>query len=253
MQEKVEYLGHQISAAGLQPTEEKVRAVKEAPVPGDVTQLKSSLGLLNYYGKFLPNLSNVLAPLHSLLEKPNKWSWSSKQQEAFDTAKCLLTLDCLLVHYSPDKDLILACDASPYGVGAILSHRMEDGQERPVVFASRTLAAAEKNYSQLDKEALAIIFGVKKFHRYLAGRKFCIFSDHCPFQYLLGERNAIPAMASARVQRWALTLSAYDYQIVYKPGSKHANADSLSRLPLPEEPTEVPVPGDTILVIPLAK
>ena len=248
LQEKVEYLGHQISADGLQPTKEKVRAVKEAPVPSDVTQLKSFLGLLNYYAKFLPNLSNVLAPLHSLLKKPHKWSWSSKQQEAFDTAKHLLTSDCLLAHYSPDKDLILACDASPYGVGAILSHVM-DGQERPVAFTSRTLAAAEKNYSQLDKEALAIIFGVKKFHRYLAGRKFCIFSDHRPLQYLLGERNAIPAMASARVQRWALTLSAYDYQIVYKPGSKHANADSLSRLPLPEEPVEVPIPGETILVM----
>ena len=243
----VEYLGHRITAAGLQPTDEKVRALRKAPVPGNVSQLKSFLGLLNYYHKFLPNLSHNLAPLHRLLQKHTSWEWGPPQQEAFDAAKDALTSDQVLVHYDPDKELILACDASPYGVGAVLSHRMEDGSDKPIAFASRSLAPAEKRYSQLDKEGLAIIFGVKRFHQYLVGRHFVILSDHKPLQHLFRETSGVPVLASARIQRWALILGAYDYSIEYKPGPDHANADVLSRLPLPESPREVPVPGETIL------
>ena len=126
---------------------------------------------------------------------------------------------------------------------------MDNGTEQPISFASRTLSPAEKNYAQLDKEALAIIFGVKKFHQYLYGRKFSIQSDHKPLQYLLGETRGVPAMASARIQQWALTLSAYDYTIIYKPGAKMANADALSRLPLPVQPADVPLPGDVIFML----
>ena len=110
------------SGQGLQPTDEKIQAVKNAPAPTDVTQLKSFLGLLNYYSKFLPNLSNTLAPLYRLLLKKTKWCWGSEQIEAFQTAKESLTFDCLLVHFDPAQKLVLACDASPYGVGAVLSH-----------------------------------------------------------------------------------------------------------------------------------
>ena len=125
---------------------------------------------------------------------------------------------------------------------------MDNGTEQPISFASRTLSTDERNYAQLDKEALAIILGVKRFHQYLYGRKFSIHSDHKPLQYLLGKNRGIPAMASARVQRWALTLSAYEYAITYEPGAKMANADALSRLPLPEEPVDTPLPGDLVLM-----
>ena len=137
----------------------------------------------------------------------------------------------------------------PYGVGAVLSHRMDNGSERTVAFASRSLTPAERNFAQLDKEGLAIVFGVKKFHHYLLGRKFKIYSDHKPLQHLFSETRPVPPMASARIQRWALTLSAYDYTICYKPGEKQANADSLSRLPLPESPAEVPIPREVILMM----
>ena len=123
---------------------------------------------------------------------------------------------------------------------------MEDGQERPVAYASRSLAPAEKHYSQIEKEGLAIIFGVKCFHQYLFGRKFTILSDHKP---LFKETSGIPSLASACIQRWALTLSAYDYHIKYKAGSENANADLLSRLPLPETPMQVPEVGETILLM----
>ena len=158
----LEYLGHKISSKGLQPTSQKVKAIHEAPAPKDVSQLKSFLGLLNYYCKFLPNLSMTLSPLYKLLQKKTNWQWGTEQQEAFTKAKQSLTSDCLLVHYDPDKDLVLACDASPYGIGAVLSHKMEKSDDKPIAFASRTLATAERHYSQLDKESLAIIFGCQE-------------------------------------------------------------------------------------------
>ena len=147
MMTEVEYLGHKIPAKGLQPTTQKVRAITEAPRPTNVTQLKSFLGMLNYYGKFLPNLSTHLAPLYALLQKQSCWSWGSQQDKAFKKAKSMLTSSCLLTHYDPTKPLILACDASPYGLGAVLSHQLEGG-EYPIAFALRSLAPAEKNYSQ---------------------------------------------------------------------------------------------------------
>ena len=108
----------------------------------------------------MPNLSSTLSPLYRRLQKHTRWQWGNEQQQAFVEAKKQLTSDSLLVHYNPDKSLILTCDASPYGLGAVLSHKMEDGQERPVTYASRSLAPAEKHYSQIEKEGLAIIFGV---------------------------------------------------------------------------------------------
>ena len=158
----MEYLGHSISAEGLRPTKEKIRAIQDAPTPQNVSQLRSFLGLLNYYGKVFPNLSSILAPLHRLLQKKAAWNWTSEQNKAFQEAESMLTPPCLQVHFDPDRALLLACDASPYGVGAVLSHRMEDGTEKPIAFASRTLSSAEKRYSQLDKEGLAAVYRVKK-------------------------------------------------------------------------------------------
>lgn len=245
----VEYLGHRISSVGLQPTDEKIRALKEAPVPCNISQLKSFLGLLNYYGKFVPNLSTLLSPLHRLLQKKSTWTWGPEQQQVFDRVKSILTSDSVLAHYDPSKPLILACDASPYGVGAVLSHKLDDGSERPIAYASRSLGPAEKKYSQLDKEGLAIIFGVKRFHHYLVGRHFVILSDHKPLQHIFQSTSGVPTLASARIQRWALILGTYNYTIEYKPGPAHANADVFSRLPLPDCPQNVPIPGETILVL----
>ena len=130
-----------------------------------------------------------------------------------------------------------------------MSQKGPDGLEHPIAFTSRSLAPAECKYSQLDKEGLAIVYGVRKYHQYLFGRQFTILSDHKPLQHIFGESHPVPQMASARLQRWALTLGAYDYKISYRPGKDHANADMLSRLPLPESPQDVPLPGAAILIL----
>lgn len=250
LQPRIEYLGHVLDATGRHPTDEKLRAIKEAPTPQNVSELRAFLSIINYYGKFLPHLSDSLAPLYSLLKKHSKWSWGTPQDDAFRLAKDALQANTLLVHFDPDRPLLLSCDASQYGIGAVLAHVMENGQERPIAYASRTLNPAEKRYSQLDKEALAIVAGVKKFHDYLYGRHFTILSDHKPLSFLFREDKGVPLLASARVQRWALTLSAYNYSIQYKPGKQLGNADALSRLPRPiTTPTHNCVPADLVNLV----
>ena len=190
--------------------------------------------MLTYCSKFLPTLSSKLAPLYKLLCKQVRWVWGDPQDEAFRLAKDALQTNSLLVHFDFSKPLVLACDASQYGLGAVLSHQMSDGQERPIAFASHTLNQAEKKYTQLEKEGLAIIFGVKKFHNYIYGTHFTIQLDHKPLSSLFSEIKGIAVMASSRIQRWALTLAAYQYSILYKAGKSLNNADALSRLPQPD-------------------
>ena len=191
-------------------------------------------------------MSSVLAPLHRLLNSTTHWHWGKDQQQAFEQSKSFLKSSRLLVHYDDKKELILACDASENGLGAVLSHKMEDGSEHPISFASRTLTKAETNYSNLEREALAVIFGVKKFHQYLYGRQFILETDHKPLESLFDEMKATPFMATPRIQCWALTLAAYNYIIKYKPGNEHCNADALSRLPLPVRSRTTPVPAETV-------
>ena len=174
-----------------------------------------------------------------------------KQNEAFRAAKSALQDDSLLVHYDESKPLVLACDASQYSLGAVLSHVMDDGKERPVAYASWTLTPAEKNYSQIEKEGLAVIFGIKKFHNFLFGGHFSIESKHQPLCYLFNETKGVSQTALSRIQRWALTLSAYRCTIRHKPGTTLSNADGLSQLPRPTTTSADCLPGDLVHLIDL--
>ena len=232
LQQRVEYLGHMIDSNGLHPTPSKVHAISHAAVPKNVSELRSFLGMLQYYSWFIPNLSTILKPLHDLLQADVQWKWTPECQAAFTEARQALVSAKVLTHYDVNKPLTLAADASPYGVGAVLSHTMDNGEERPVVFASRTLTKTEQNYSQLEKEALALIFAVRKFHSYIYGRRFTLVTDHKPLVTIFGSKSDIPSLAAQRLQRWAIILSAHQYDIAYRSTHDHANADALSRLPV---------------------
>ena len=234
LENKVEYLGHVIDSKGIHVDPSKVKAIVKAPAPKNVVQLRSFLGLVNYYGKFIPNLATLTHPLNQLLKKNCKWQWSKACAETFEGIKKLLLTPAVLVHYNSTLPIQLATDASAYGVGAVISHIFPDGSEHPVAFSSRTLSRAERNYSQIEKEALSIVYGIKKFHQYLYGREFVLITDHQPLTSIFGPRKSIPTLAAARLQRWAIILSAYKYHIQYRATQKHANADVLSRLPLPK-------------------
>ncbi|KAG8185029.1 hypothetical protein JTE90_017052 [Oedothorax gibbosus] len=211
----VQFLGYMVDQQGIHPTHEKK--------------------------------STILEPLHRLLDKNSPWEWLDIHQEAFQKAKQLLQSDAVLTHYDPDQPLVLACDASPYGVGAVLSNITEEGDEKPIAYGSKTLQAAERNYAQIDREALSIIFGVKKFHQYLAGRSFLILTDHKPLLGIFKPHGQMPLMLSPRMMRWKLMLQSYDYDIKYIPGKMLCNADGLSRIPLPSIPEPVPDPAEILM------
>ncbi|XP_050509696.1 uncharacterized protein K02A2.6-like isoform X1 [Diabrotica virgifera virgifera] len=229
---QVEYLGHLIDKDGIHPTKEKLRAIVDAPEPRDLTQLRSYLGLINFYSKFVPMLSSQLRPLYKLLERGQEFSLNKECIEAFEKSKRLICENDVLAHYDTNKTIVIACDASAYGVGGVLSHRESNGQEKPIFFVSGSLSKAEKNYSQLEREALAIIFCVKKFHKFIYGRSFILVSDHQPLKILFNPDRNISVLSASRITRWNVILSAYSYTIEYRKGSKMYEADMLSRLPL---------------------
>ena len=251
MQDRVEFLGLIIDSEGLHASPEKIKAVLEAPQPRNVKQLRSFLGMMNYYRKFIPDLATLLKPLTILLQKNCRWYWKAPQAQAFREAKQHLTVSPVLAHYDHKLPIRLATDASAHGVGAVLSQIGVDGEERPIAYASRVLTSAETKYAQIEKEALGIVFGVQKFHQYLYGRKFTLLTDHKPLTTILGPKRGVPALAAARLQRWAIQLAAYNYDIEFRTTAQHGNADGLSRLPLQgsyaEEGPEIKnIPGTTV-------
>lgn len=228
---EVTYLGHRIDENGVHTCSHITSAIKNAPVPQNVTQLKSFIGLCMFYTKFAPNLSMMLHPLFNLLKSNTRWVWSNECQTAFDKVKDLLMSAKVLVHYNSTYPVYLNTDSSSYGVGAVISHEMPDGSQRPIAYASRTLSSAEKKYPQHEKEALSIIFGLKKFNQYLYGRHFHLVTDSKPLVSIFNPNKGIPQYSANRLKRWAVMLSNYDYDIKYVK-SKENVADCFSRLPL---------------------
>jgi hypothetical protein len=227
----VEYLGHLLSHEGVAKGP-KVDAVLNMPPPTDVSSLKAFLGSIQFYAKFMPSdLATIAEPLYELTKKKMPWKWEDKHQKVFQRLKDLLSSENVLVHFDSKLPLGLSCDASNVGVGAVLFHRFPDGSERPIASVSKTLTDCQRNYSQIQKEALAIVFGLKKFFQYLYGRRFTLVTDHRPLLALFGPGKDIPLLAANRLARWALLLSQFDYRIEYRKTADHANADALSRLP----------------------
>ena len=245
----VTFLGHTVDEKGLHPIPDKVEEVTKAPRPQNARELKSFLGLLSYYSKFVPNLASVLALLYKLLRKNACWRWCTEEENAFSHAKTLLTSSPVLVHFNPSWQLVLACDASESGIGAVLAHLLPDGTEHPIGYASRSLSSAEQNYSQLEKKRLSLVFGANEFPSYLLGHNFLLYTDHKPLWALLNKHRSTSPQASARIRRWSLLLSVYEYTLKFRDTLSHSNADALSRLPLPVAPPQAEPPPEVVLLM----
>jgi len=169
-------------------------------------------------------------PLDYLLKKDVPWTWSPQCQKSFEQFKKILTSKLLLTHYNPKYEIIVAADASNEGVGACILHRFPDHSVKAVSHAARNLTPVERNYSQIEKEALAIMFAVTKFHRMIFGRHFTLQTDHKPLLQIFGSKKGISVHSANRLQRWALQLLSYDFQIEYIKTAEFGHADVLSRL-----------------------
>ncbi|XP_030595617.1 uncharacterized protein LOC115787179 [Archocentrus centrarchus] len=225
------FLGHVITADGILPDKEHIDAVLNAPPPTDAAALRSFLGLVSWYSKFLPNFATIVAPMRSCGSGTSNYVWTTEAQKSFEEIKQLLVNSPALALFNPNLRIVISTDASDYGLGAVFAQVQPDGTEKPVAFASRTLSAPEQKYSTVEKEALACVWATEKWRTYLWGRRFTLRTDHQALTTLLSTKGM--NRAGMRIARWSARLLCFDYDVVYRPGSQNYTADCLSRLPLP--------------------
>ncbi|XP_018359746.1 PREDICTED: uncharacterized protein K02A2.6-like [Trachymyrmex cornetzi] len=230
-QEEIEYLGHTIGFNKISKSPKKVEAIVNMTRPSTADDVRRFLGMVTYYSRFIPDASTITYPLRKLLVKDSTFKWTKACEGAFLKLKNEISSDRILTPYNPKSTLVVTCDASPTGIAGILSHVL-NGIEKPIAFASRSLTPAERNYSQLDREALVIVFAINHFFMYVFGRKFKLITDNRPLTRIFHQNNKLPAMTSARLLRYASFLSGFDYEVEHKKGNENINADCLSRAPI---------------------
>ena len=221
----IEYLGHCVGDNNLWPMEDKVVKIVNAKHPETKKALRSFLGLCGYYRKFIPHYSTIAACLTDLTKKaqPNKLIWTEQHETAFRCLKSRISSKPILLLPDVQEEFILRTDASNTGLGAVLFQEV-DGVKRPVAYASRKLLPRETKYAAVEKECLAIVWGIEKFAVYLYGRPFILETDHKPLGYLQSARGLNP-----RLMRWSLSLQPYQFRIRIIKGSQNVGADYLSR------------------------
>lgn len=232
-QEKVEYLGHSLSHVGYGTTDKKVEKIVKWPAPHDVSELRTWLGMITYYSKFLPSMATVATPLYNLLHKEKHWRWSEECERSFSHLKQLLATAPFLG--SPDitkGKFILYCDASLTGLGAVLKQE-QNGIEVIIAYWSKTLNSAQRNYCVTHRELLALVEAVEHFHHFLAGAPFIVKTDHSALQWLRNFKQP-----SGLVARWLSRLAAYKFEVQYIKGVDNVEADALSRRPIRPCPTD---------------
>lgn len=217
-------MGHQITSEGMRADPAKVEAVTKMPRPRNLTELRRFMGIVNFMAKFLPKIAVVMHPLHNLLKEDTTFQWSSHEQAAFEEVKTLLCNAPVLAFYDPCKNLTLENDACEYGLGSVL---LQEGH--PIAYASRSLMDTERRYAQIEKEMLAAVYGLEKFHQYTYAREVEVITDHKPLESIA--KKAL-VKAPKRLQNLLLRAKNYNYTIVYKPGTQIPTADALSRAPV---------------------
>ena len=227
-QTEVTFFGLRFSKDGVSPTEDRCRALREATPPSNVKELRSLLGMVQYSARFINELAHITEPLWRLTKDGTEWIWADEQQRAFEALKQAITQQCL-AFFRRDWLTEVVVDASPVGLGAILAQTNphDESDRRIVCFASRLLTATERRYSQCEKEALAAVWACERFWLYLFGSRFRLVTDNRAVQLIFGPSETRPP---ARIERWALRLTQFDYEIVHRPGKLNA-ADFLSRQP----------------------
>ena len=221
----IPFTGHIIGDGICQMEDDKLDKIRNAEPPQTKTQVRSFLGLTGYYRKFIPSYAEIAAPLTNLTRKgmPNKVIWQPEHESAFNKLKTMLVKEPILRLPDLDKEFILQTDASETGVGAALLQEHEDGVF-PIAYASKKLLKREQNYSVIERECLGLIFGVKKFQKYLYGKEFVINTDHAPLTHIQTKK-----IESPRIMRWAMFLQNYKFKIKSIKGIDNVVADYLSR------------------------
>ena len=222
----VPLLGHHVGDGFLKPAEENVKKFLRICKPKNKKQVKSILGLVNYYGKFIPNVSTVLKPLQDLISRgaPERVIWTHDCEQALTSIQSSIFNDPKLLLCNINELFFVQTDASDVGIGGALLQK-RDGDLRPCLFISRTLNKHEKNYAIIEKEALAIVWSICKFARYLlCGPRFLLQTDHKPLEFI-----RTGALINRRIARWALILQTFNFDVEYLPGSDNNFADFLSR------------------------
>ena len=215
------YIGHVLTPNGLKPDPKKVQVIIDFETPKDVAGVQRFLGLVNYLSKFMSHLSVMCEPIRSLVHADVVWQWTHEHEEAFSKLKEAISKTPVLRYFDSNEETTLQCDVSSTGLGATLLQR---GQ--PVAYASRALTPTEQHYAQIEKELLAVVFGMERFNQYTYGRKVFVESDHKPLE-IIHKKPLISA--PKRLQRMFLRLQKYDLEINYKPGKEMFVADALSR------------------------
>lgn len=237
---KVNFLGHELSAEGVKPLQKYVSTIQNFRSPVNVGEIQSFLGLVNYVGKWIPDLATITEPLKELLRNKNaknsdiQEEWGQKQEDAFNHLKTVLTNVANLGYYNVNDRTVVIADASPVGLGAVLV-QVDNKGPRIIAYGHKTLTECERRYCQTEKEALALVWAVEHFHIFLYGKDFELITDHKPLEVIFGPKSK----SCARIERWILRLQSYRYKVIYKPGKANI-ADPLSRLlKLPSTVTEV--------------
>lgn len=230
-QRQVPFLGHIVSGDGVKTDPEKVRVVREWPVPCSVSEVRGFVGLCTYYRRFIKDFARIATPLHELTRKGARFHWSEQCQGAFDELKEALSQAPVLPYPDPTRPYVLDCDASAEGVGAVLSQEKE-GKEWVVAYFSKKFTPPERNYCVTRKELLAVVKSVDHFHPYLYGARFKVRTDHAALRWLKTLKNP-----EGQLARWIGKIEQHDYEIEHRQGRVHGNADSLSRRPCPVDCT----------------
>ena len=222
---KLTFIGDVISDQGVSPDPKKVSAILNMERPTCRQDVQRFMGMINYQAKFIPDLSTKTAPLRSLLDKKNVWTWDHAQEEAWNHLKQCLTQEPVLHFYDCKKTTKLSADASKNGLGAVLLQQHDDNWV-PIAYASRSMTDAETRYAQIEKELLAITFACERFHQYIYGQQVQVETDHKPLIPLFVKSlNDCPL----RIQRLLIRVQRYDLKVSYTPGKYMYTADTLSR------------------------